>query len=154
MLNLRQSLKTNSYRNKINEILDIHTKNTTLYPDFDITSSLVIDTMVEYNSELGKEPGERDKATMLKALTLPHDFIHDLIQELAQNSTDIIDKKIEMFQQMLNELEEIKFLVHDLSSESSSIDDKSYFMLSIYQQAFITSRDILNRMNKLSEAIS
>ena len=91
---------------------------------------------------------------MLKALTLPHDFIRDLIQELAQNSTDLIDKKIEMFQQMLNELEEIKFLVHDLSSESSSIDDKSYFMLSIYQQAFITSRDILNRMHKLSDAIS
>ena len=57
LLNLRQNLKTNSYRNKINEILDTHTKNTTVYPDFDVTSSHVIDTMVEYNSELGKDLG-------------------------------------------------------------------------------------------------
>ena len=126
----------------------------TLHPDFDDITSRVVDVISAYNSELNKSPAERKREVMLKALTLPHDMIYQTIKELASESLDKLESRIHMYKVLTYELEEIKFLLHDVSREAITNDDISFSMLSVYQQAFITSRDILTRMEKLCEAVS
>jgi len=151
---LCKNLTTDTYHQKIDEIKDMHNRNSILHPKYDDATSRFVDVITAYNTELHKQPRDRRRHIMLLALTLPHDLLYETIKEISESSLDMLEERIQMHKLINYELEEIKFLLHDISRSASTNDDISFSLLNVYQQAFIASRDILNRMNKLSEAVS